>query len=216
MACIVVIPVVGENAAVGFHLFEQGRARIWCKDMEGCGRNSLIQRPVNGSLKHFRIITIQSENEAAVYHDAQIIQAADSLTVAQARIPEFPALTQTIRIQRLETDEQASKPGFCRAFNEIALQYGIHCGSPLKQTIHTPHAVEQTAGELLIAKEMVVQKVQMPAGQTFDFSQRIIHTLGVKGFASLEKGIFITKPAVMWTTACYDNRVGYQIAGTLN
>ena len=56
-----------------------------------------------------------------------------------------------------------------------------------------------------VAKEMVVQKIEMAARQTVDLSQRIVDGLGVKRGSTSEERFLVAEIADMGTSARHDD-----------
>lgn len=58
-----------------------------------------------------RGIVVEAEDEAAIYHDAVVVQSFDDLPVISAEILAFGALFEIVRAQSFEADEQTAQPG---------------------------------------------------------------------------------------------------------
>src|SRR5262249_10137416 len=56
----------------------------------------------------------------------------------------------------------------------------------------------------------------MPARQTFDFGERIIHSLRVKPASTLKKGVLVAEIAMLGAAARHDNRIGHQVIAPLD
>src|SRR5690606_22592454 len=115
---------------------------------------------------------------------------------------------QALGVERLEADKEAAQPGGYGFFQQPRLEDRLHRARGLPETAHPLHAVEERGGKASIAKEMVVEKVEVAAWQPFDLGQRCIDCLGVKALAPLKERLLIAKVAYMGTAARDDDRVG--------
>ncbi len=66
---------------------------------------------------------------------------------------------------------------------------------------HALHALKQRRGEAAAAEQMTVQEVEVPAGETVDFSQSVVHRRCVESASSGKEGLLVTKVADVWATA---------------
>jgi len=148
------------------------------------GFDPVLDGPVHRPREHRLVVAIHAEDEAAVNHDAEIVQAADRGGVVAAQVLILVLLGQVLRVERLEADEQAAQAGFERAFEQIGREHRVDRAGRLPEPAHATHALEQGLRKAAIAEQMVVEKVQMPTGQALDLRQRRIDRLGVEGLAS--------------------------------
>src|SRR5687768_17277217 len=58
---------------------------------------------------------------------------------------------------------------------------------------------------------MVVEEIEMSAGETVDLRERIVDVLGVKPLASLEERFLVTEVAAVGTSARHDNGIGNEV-----
>src|SRR2546421_6723658 len=136
--------------------------------------------------------------------------------VVPAEILTFVALRKVRRRERLEPDEEAPQPGLSRLFDQVAGQNGIDSRCALKQPVHAAHAVEERAREAAIAQEMIVEKVEVPAGEPLDLGEGLVNSLRIEGSTALEKRILVTEVAMMRTSAGDDDGVGHEIAAPVD
>lgn len=61
---------------------------------------------------------------------------------------------------------------------------------------HSLHAVEEGFGKAGVSEEVVVEEVEVLPWEPFHFGEGFIDTLGVKGFPSLKKSLFVTEIAM--------------------
>src|SRR4029079_954157 len=88
------------------------------------------------------------------------------------------------------------------------------CGLP--EAAHPAHAVEQARRESTVAKQVIVEKVQVTARQPIDFSKCGINRLRVKTLPAFEEGFLVAEVADMRTSARNDDGIGDQIEMTAN
>ena len=128
MPRVVQIPVARDDPAFALHPGEQLRAGIRRLDVERGGRDAVLDRPVHRPSKHIFIVVVHAEDEAAVDHDAQFVQAVRHGGIVAAQVLALVRPRQIGRRQGLEADEEASQAGGGGALDQIALKNGIHCG----------------------------------------------------------------------------------------
>src|SRR5688572_30971168 len=58
---------------------------------------------------------------------------------------------------------------------------------------------------------MVVEEIEMSAGETVDLRERIVDVLGVKPLAALEERFLVTEVAAVGTSARHDNGIGNEV-----
>jgi hypothetical protein len=62
-----------------------------------------------------------------------------------------------------------------------------------------------------MSQKMIIQEIEMLAWKALDLGQSILQALGIEGFFTMEKGILVTKRAVVRTTPADNKGVGDQI-----
>ena len=113
--------------------------------------------------------------------------------------------------ERFEADEEAAQAGGGGALDQIVAEDRVDGCGALEQPAHAAHAVEQRAAEAAIAEQVIVEEVEVAAGQPIDLGQRVVNALGVEGTAAGEERVLVAEVAVLRTTAGHDDRVGHQI-----
>src|SRR5687767_8554747 len=63
---------------------------------------------------------------------------------------------------------------------------------------------------------MVVEKIEVTAGQAVDLGKRGVDGLRVERAAAFEKRLLVTEIADVWTSARHDDRVGNQVQMSLD
>ena len=99
---------------------------------------------------------------------------------------------------------------------QIGREHGIHRAGGLPETSHAAHAVEQRRGEAAIAEQVVIEKIQMTAGQTIDFGQGGIDALRIKGSPAFEERLLVAEVADVRASARDDNRVRNEVQPPLD
>ena len=179
--------------------------------MEGGGRDALLDRPVHRPFEDVIVIVVHPEDEAAVDHDAEAVQPAGHGGVVASEILAFVAQREVARRERLEPDEQAAQPGFRGALDQIASEHGIDRRCALEQPPHSPHALEQRRRKPSVPEQMIVEEVEVPAGQSIDLGERIVYALRVERASALEEGVLVAEVAMLRTSARDDDRVRDEI-----
>src|SRR5213595_3224636 len=86
MTCVVEIPIAGFDTVTRSHLREERCAGIRCENVKGRGGNAILDGPIDGPSEHIPVITVQTENKAAVNHNPQVIQPARHLAITAPKI----------------------------------------------------------------------------------------------------------------------------------
>ena len=144
----------------------------------------MLHGPIHRPLEHVRVVVIHPEDEAAVDHDAEVVQPLRDGGIIASQVLALVAQREIVGRERLEPDEEAPESGLCRSFDEVAAQHGINRRRALKQAPHAAHPLEQGCPEALVAEQVIVEEVEMPARQPIDLGERIVDALGVEGAAS--------------------------------
>src|SRR5262249_8119229 len=169
--------------------------------MESRCLDPLIDRPFNCAIEDRVVIIVHPENETAVDHYAQTMQPLDGFSVIAVQVLILVLFAQVRGIERLKTDEQTSQSAFDGLLQQVGGEYGFDSARRLPQPTHAFHSVKQRRGEPGVAEKVVVKEVQMAPRQTFDLSQRVIHSLRVERFAAFEKRFLVTEVAGVWASA---------------
>ena len=78
---------------------------------------------------------------------------------------------------------------------------------------HAFHTFEQRLGETPVAKQMIVEEIEMAARQALDFGQRIVDALRVEPAAAFKEGILVAEVAMLRAAARHHDRVWHEIVG---
>ena len=201
MARVVKIPIAEHNPIRRLHPRKQSGARIWRLDVKGRSRQAVFDRPVDGSCKNALIVIVHPEHEAAVDHDAAVVQPLCDGGIIASQILTFVALREIARSKRLETNEQAAETSVCRPFHDVASKDGVDGRRALKEPSHAAHAIEECCRKPRVSEQVIVEKVQMTAGETIDLSESRIDTLCIKGTSPGEKRVLVAEIAMLGATA---------------
>ena len=216
LPCVIAIPVVGDEPALRGHPRVGRRAGIRRQDMERRGRDSALHGPVDGPREDVRAVSIQAEDEAAVDHDAEIVEPADDPLVVAPEVLPFVGVLQTARREAFESDEQAAQSRRRGILDQVVPQDRVHGRRPLEDAAHPPHATEQVAREPYVAEQMVIEKVEMPAWQPADLRQRVVHALRVEAAPASEECILVAEGTVVRTPTRDHDRVGHEVSTALD
>ena len=141
------------------------------------------------------------------------MQAIGDCLIVASEVLAFVATAEIFLGEGFKSDEDAAQAGFGGFFDEVSAEDGIDSCSTLKEAAHTFHSGENGFREVTIAEEMVVEEVEMTAGQPFDLSESFVDTLRVKAAAALEEGILVAEVAMLGTTAGDNDGVGNEVGG---
>lgn len=106
--------------------------------------------------------------------------------------------------------------GLRRFLDQVAAQHAVHGGGALEQPPHPAHPLEQSLGETPITQQMIVEEIEVAAGQPLDLCQRLVDALRVEGTAAGEEGILVAEVAMLRAGARDDDRIGYEVAAPLD
>src|SRR5262249_19026990 len=98
--------------------------------------------PLDGALEHALVVVIHPEDETAVDHDPEIVEAPGHRRIIASEILALAAAAEVVGRERLEPDEEAAQPGIGRALDQVAAEDRIHGRGALKETVHAGHPVE--------------------------------------------------------------------------
>src|SRR5262249_51175311 len=143
VASVVSIPIMACDSTLRGHASMETRAWVRRQNMKRRCLDAVRDRPIHSSFEHRSIVGIHAENEAAVDHHAEIVQTLDRAGIVSSKVLILPLLDQIRRIQRFETDEQASKTALDRSLEQTGHEDGIDGAGSLPQAPHSAHPVEQ-------------------------------------------------------------------------
>jgi hypothetical protein len=83
--------------------------------------------------------------------------------------------------------------------------------APWKSRLHALHAGEERLGKAAVAEQVVVEEVEMAAGEAVDLGQGVVDTLGVEAFATLKECVLVTEVAVLRAAARDDDGIRHEI-----
>ena len=189
----------------------QRRSRVRRENVERRGFNPLLDRPLHRAVEYGDIVAVHPEDEAAVDHDARIVQAAYGHAVVPPQVLVLPLFEQVRGVECLEADEEASQAGVGRPLQQTGREHRVDRGGRLPQTPHAAHPVEQGCGEARRAEQVVVEEIHVPSGQAVDLGERGVDRLSVEGVSALEERLLVAEVADVRAAAGDDDRVGDQI-----
>src|SRR5205823_12815579 len=135
-AGVVQIPIAMEQPPFCLHPLMQRGVGIRGEDVEGGGLDALLDRPFDGPLEDIRPVMIHPENEAAVDHDTEVVEALHSRCVVTPDVLVFTLLLKVGAVDRLESDEQAAKTAGDRFLqNSRLLENRLYSARRLPQPI---------------------------------------------------------------------------------
>src|SRR3954469_24629438 len=99
---VVAVPVVVEEPARVAHAVVQARAGIGGEDVEGGGLHPVPGRPLDRTVENARVVVVHPEHEAAVDHDAEVVQAADHRRVVAVDVLPLALVEEIGAVDGLE------------------------------------------------------------------------------------------------------------------
>jgi hypothetical protein len=211
VARVVEIPVPVQQSTRALHAIVERGARIGRQDVKGRRLDALADRPVDRALEDVGVVSVHPEHEAAVDHDTVIVEPPDGRIIVAVEILELALLAEIRGAQRLEPDEKAAQASGRGALEQAWTKHGLDRGGRLPHSAHSLHAIEQRRREPHVAEEMIVEKVEMSAGQSVDLGQRIIDGLGIESAPVREKRLLVAEIARVRAPARDDDGVGDEI-----
>ena len=165
-------------------------------------------RPVHRPRKHRLVVVVHAEDEAAVDHDAEVVQAIGDGGVVAA---EVLALVAAARGWRASSVSKPTK----RLRSPASAALSTRSPRRIESTVAAPWnsrpmprmPSKSAAAKRAIAEQVIVEEVQMPARQPIDLGERVVHALGVEGSAALEERVLVAEVAVLRAAARDDDRV---------
>jgi hypothetical protein len=97
--------------------------------------------------------------------------------------------------------EQASKPRNHGTLEQAWGEDRIDGPGGLPQASHAAHAIEERRGEAAIAEQVVVEEIQVTAGEPLHLGQRGIDRLSVEGAPAFEERLLVAEVAHMRAAA---------------
>jgi hypothetical protein len=174
-------------------------------DVIGRRRETVLDAPFDGPLEDRLVIVVHAEDETAIDHDAEAVQALRDRGIVATDVLALVALDEITCRQRLEPDKQATQTSVGSALGDVAAENRVNGGRALKQPAHAAHALEQRGREAVVAEQMVVEEIEMTARQPLDLGQRVVDALGVERTAPGEKGVLVAEVAVLRTPTSDDD-----------
>jgi hypothetical protein len=133
--------------------------------MKRGGLYALGYGPIYGPAEDAFVIVIHPEYETAVDHHTQVTQPPYGLTVVVTEILHLPLALKITDVCRFESDKETAQPACDSLFQQTRLQHRIDSAGSLPQAAHTQHAFEERGSKRPVAKQMIVQEIQVSAGQ---------------------------------------------------
>ena len=144
----------------------------------------VLDRPLDRPLEHRLVVAVHAEDEAAVDHHAAG-RAGDGSPARSrgAGSDTCRCSTRFVGVERFEPDEEAAQARVHGLLEQTGREHGVDRAGGLPETAHAAHAVEQRRGEAAVAEQVIVEKVEMTAGQPLDLGERRVDGLRVERLA---------------------------------
>ena len=216
MARVIPLPVAMQDAALLLEPPVERGTRVGRERMERGCLDATRYGPLHRCVKDALVVLVQAEDEAAIDHHAQLVEAAHGQVVVVTDVVDLASLAERVGVQRLKANEQAAKSGRSRPLNQPRTQDGRDCASGLPQSAHAAQPVAERLGKARIGKEVVVEKVQMTARQRLDLRKRAIDRLSVESAAAGEEDRLVAEVAGVRTATRDDDGVRHEIEASAN
>jgi hypothetical protein len=178
--------------------------------------DAVLRSPTRPCAEHRAVVAIHAEDKAPVDHHAGIVQTSNRRRVVAAHVLVLPLLDEVVGVERLEADKQAAQPCVNRTFEKVWREHRIHGARRLPEPAHTAHTLEEGGGEAPVAEEMIVEKVQVTAGQAIDLRERFVDGLRIEGPPALEERLLVAEVADMGAPARHHDRIRNEIERPLD
>ena len=143
------------------------------------------------------VVVVHAEDEAAVDHHAQIVQPADGGVVIAVEVLVLVLRAQVGRAERLEADEQAAQAAGGGLLDQAAAAGSNPRWRPPATADPCPCMPSNSAAaKLRVAEQVIVEEVEVPAGQALDLGQRGIDGLRVERLAAAKERFLVAEVAV--------------------
>ncbi len=149
----------------------------------------------------------------------EVVQAADGGAVVAIEVLIFALLAQVGRADGLEADEEAAQAAGGRLLEQAGLAaipmftVPAACQSAAHAASCRRTAARRSGG---LPKQMIVEEVQMTAGQAVDLGERVVDGLRVERLAALEERVLVAEVADVRAAARDDDRVGHEVEVALD
>src|SRR5438034_9660641 len=101
--------------------------------------------------------------------------------VVTADVLELSLLREVGRVDGLKVHEEATQSRPHRFLQQRGLfEHRLHRSGRLPEPSHALHPVEEGGGKRRAAEQVIIEKVQMPAGQSADLRQRGLDRLHIE------------------------------------
>src|SRR6266496_5431508 len=104
MPRVVKVPVASFDPVARGHLSKQRRAGIRSENVKCGGRDSGLDGPVHRAGKDVIVVSVQTEDEAAVDHDSEAVEFAHHLTIVSSEVLSFAGAFEAAARKCFEPD----------------------------------------------------------------------------------------------------------------
>ena len=125
MCRIVKRQIIGQDPSVCFHTVVERGSGIRCQDMGSHGLNLILYDPVQSCFEGIGGITVETEDETRIDHNASGMDRFDRLFIFMCVILDFMYTAYGSRIDAFKADKEALAPGTLHQIQQFFIKGGI-------------------------------------------------------------------------------------------
>ncbi len=151
-----------QQSSLGLQARKGGRSRERRQDVEGGRQDVVALGELDRAGEHVRTIAVEAEDEAAVDHDAGLVETPAGIGVVGHGIHGLVLPTHVLRRQRLEADEEAAATGRVGLVEVARSARHIERAGGLPEEARAAQHREERAGVLPVGQEVIVEEEDEP------------------------------------------------------
>ena len=171
MAGVVEVPVAVQQPPLRLHPPKERRARVGREDVEGGGLDALSTAHSTVRSKTAASSSSMPKTKLPLTMTPEAVQAPDGLAVVAAEVLGLALRAQAVGAEGLEADEEAAQAAGHGLFEQPGRSTEATVPAACQSRPMPRMAVEEGRGEARVAEEMVVEEVEVPAGQARDLGE---------------------------------------------
>src|SRR5258708_8109524 len=125
VSSVVQAPIAVQQAALRFHLLEQGCGWVRCEDVKGRAFEAVLFNQFRSASKNGFSVVVEPQNKRAIYLDTVVVKQADTPGVIGSLRSLFSGVGEIVVGERFETHENATAAGGRHLANESGVVRNI-------------------------------------------------------------------------------------------
>ncbi len=158
MIGVVERPVAVQKPALGLQPRKRRRAGQRCEQVKRGCQELVFHDEFQGAIEDVGAVAIEAEYEAAVDHDARVVETATCQRVVRGRVHQLVAAPHVGRRERLEAHKQAAATGLVGRVEVAGIAGHVERSGGLPDDARAAEYLEQRPGVTPIGQQVVVQK----------------------------------------------------------